>query len=135
MQKTKLKALIIAAVLVVGAGGGSLYAIHNHGQAARPTKTVQSAPHEQLVSSADKKTVSYEGQTGKTALEILKSLAQVQTQNSSYGEFVTGINGVTADGAKQFWSFYVNGKLASEGAGTYKTTNGQKIEWRVEDVQ
>jgi hypothetical protein len=134
MQKTKLKALVIAALLVVGAGGGSLYVLNRHEPAKQP-KAAQTAQHEWLTSSADKKTVSYEGQTGKTALETLKSLAQVKTQSSSYGDFVTSINGVAADGSKQFWSFYVNGKLASEGAGTYKTTNGQKIEWRVEDVQ
>jgi hypothetical protein len=47
---------------------------------------------------------------------------------------VTSINGVEADGTKQFWAFYVNDKLAQEGAGTYKTKDSDKIEWRVEDV-
>ncbi|HSX35834.1 MAG TPA: DUF4430 domain-containing protein [Patescibacteria group bacterium] len=138
MEKTKLKIVAAVAVLVVAVGGASLY-VANQPSAKASTKpnSAQQAttPAAKLTTSADKQTVSYEGQTGKTALAVLTSLAAVTTQQSSYGEFVTGINGVTADGTTQYWSFYVNGKLANEGAGTYKTTNGQKIEWRVESVQ
>src|ERR1700749_4078430 len=132
MQKLKLKIAVVLAVFAIGTGGGLYVANHHTIGQVKHAATVQSAaPTAGLTSSSDKKTVSYEGQTGKTALEILKSAAKVQTQSSSYGEFVTTINGVQADGTKQFWSFYVDCKMASEGASTYKTTNGQKIEWRV----
>ncbi|MDO8265521.1 MAG: DUF4430 domain-containing protein, partial [Candidatus Saccharibacteria bacterium] len=75
-----------------------------------------------------------EGQTGKTALEILQQGTEVTTESSDFGDFVTGINGNIADSSKNYWSFYVNGAYASEGAGTYKTTDGEKIEWRLEDL-
>lgn len=138
MEKTKLKVIALIAVLVMGVGGAGLYATEHSNKKVddKPTSTQQSTqPAAKLTTSEDKKTVSYDGQTGKTALEILKSLTTVATKQSSYGEFVTGIGGVQADGTTQFWSFYVNGKLADVGAGTYKTTNGEKIQWRIENVQ
>lgn len=138
MEKTKLKIVALAAGLMVVIGGGSLYiANHNTNKTTNtpPAATQSSQSAAKLMISNSGKTASYEGQTGKTALEVLKSLGDVTTKQSSYGEFVTGISGVQADGTKQFWAFYVNGKLASEGAGTYKSTNGEKLEWRVEDVQ
>jgi hypothetical protein len=88
-----------------------------------------------LTISLDKKSVSYEGQSGRTALDVLKSLTSVTTQQSDYGQFVTGISGVNAENGKQFWAFYVNGVLASEGAGTYISKNSEKIEWKMEAIK
>jgi hypothetical protein len=80
--------------------------------------------------------VSYEGQNDKTALELLKDNYQVETKDfSGMGEFVISIDGVGAEDGKNFWAFYVDGKMAAEGAGTYKTKNGEKIEWRLEEIQ
>lgn len=103
---------------------------------APPAKsgTSESADKDKLTSSEDGRTVSYKGEEGKTALDVLKSLAKVETKESTYGEFVTSINGVAADGTTEFWSFYVNEKLASEGAGTYQTKPTDTIEWKVEKV-
>jgi len=138
MKNIKLTVAALVTVLAIGGGGAALFAANRSDDKA-DTKTTPAQqvtqPEAELTASEDKKIVSYEGQTGKTALEVLKSLADVKTKDSSYGEFVTAINGVEADGTTQFWSFYVNGKLASEGAGTYKSTDGEKIEWRVESVQ
>ena len=83
----------------------------------------------------DKKVVSYEGQTGKTALQLLRSTAQVGTEQSTSGEFVTVINGVEADGMEHLWSLYSNGEFVNADAQTYQTTTGEHIEWRVEAVQ
>lgn len=138
MEKTKLKLAAVLAVLVVAVGGVLYVANRDDNEPASQPSTNQQTPQQPtatLTVSEDKKTVGYEGQTDKTALEVLKSLADVKTKQNSYGEFVSSINGVEADGMRQFWAFYVDGKLANEGAGTYKTTNGQKIEWRVEDIQ
>lgn len=138
MKNIKLTVIALIAALVVGVGGVSLYTVNRNDDKVDNQQSTSQQTTEQttakLTSSEDKKTVSYEGQTGKTALEVLKSLADVKTKDSSYGEFVVAINGVEADGTAEFWSFYVNGTLASEGAGTYKSTNGEKIEWRVEKV-
>lgn len=135
MEKTKLKVVALVAAAVVVVGGVSFYAVNrndNNKVENKLTTSQQAPPPAKLTVSEDKKTVSYAGQTSKTALEILKSLTTVSTKQSDFGEFVTGIDGTEADGNKEYWAFYVNGTLASEGAGTYKTTDGEKIEWRLE---
>jgi len=75
--------------------------------------------------------VSYDGKDGKTALELLKKLHKVETKDyGAMGEMVLSIDGVKPD-STQFWAFYVNGAMASEGASTYQTKNGDKIEWKL----
>jgi len=80
------------------------------------------------------KTVSYDGQEGKTALAILQETHKVEIQESSMGSFVASIDG-TANQADTFWMFYVDGKLAPVGADQYKTKNAEKIEWRFEKFE
>lgn len=75
--------------------------------------------------------VSYPGQTGQTALAILKEVAETETEESSFGEFVTTINGVEGNGPK-YWLFYVDGEAATVGASEYVTSDGESIEWRLE---
>jgi hypothetical protein len=49
-------------------------------------------------------------------------------QQSSYGRFITAVNGVTADPAKQqWWNIGYNGADASVGADDLKIKNGDKI--------
>ncbi|MCL2451963.1 DUF4430 domain-containing protein [Candidatus Saccharibacteria bacterium] len=80
--------------------------------------------------------VSYEGKDGKTALALLKKKHAVETKEfTGMGEFVTAIDGVKAEDGKNFWAFYVDGEMATEGASTYETKSGEKIEWRLEDIQ
>lgn len=79
--------------------------------------------------------ISYSGEEGKNALELLKSKYKVETQNySGMGEFVKSINGITP-GQDSFWSFYVNGQISQVGAGAYQTKSADKIEWRIEKVE
>jgi hypothetical protein len=75
--------------------------------------------------------VMYEGVDGKTALELLKQNTEVVTKSYDFGELVTSINGNDGGGQK-YWTFYVDGKEAQVGAGTYVTKNGEKIEWRLQ---
>lgn len=133
MNKSKQKIFAVVAAVVLGVGGLLLL---NARQDTSPTVTGSQQEFRQssLTVSEDGKTVSYDGQTGKTALELLQSLTEVVTEKSDFGDFVAGINGITADGKTEYWSFYVNGGYASEGAGTYKTTDGEKIEWRLEKI-
>jgi hypothetical protein len=80
-------------------------------------------------------TVQYEGENGKTALQLLKDKYQVQTKEySGLGEFVEAIGGIKPD-SKHFWAFYINGKLSEVGANQYQTKNGDKIEWKLEEVK
>lgn len=89
---------------------------------------------EEQVISDDSKEFKYSGVVGETALETLKGLADVQTQESSFGEFVTTINGVEADQNSEYWAFYINGKLAAVGAGAYVQQEGDEITWQLETL-
>src|SRR5262245_25763378 len=74
--------------------------------------------------------IAYEGEDGKTALELLKSRARVRTSSSQLGELVEEINGVSA-GKDWRLLYYVNGSMAKTGAGNYVTKKGDKIEWKL----
>jgi len=79
--------------------------------------------------------VSYKGVEGKTALELLKTNATVETQNyEGIGEMVTSINGIASTN-DHFWIYYVNGEQGQVGAGTYVTKSTDQISWRYEAAQ
>ena len=88
---------------------------------------INSQPTEQSVAAVQ--AFAYDGEDGKNALDLLKSKAEIQTQDSSIGVFVISINGVS-NSEDHFWMFYVNGELAQVSADQYTTKNGDKIEWR-----
>jgi hypothetical protein len=74
--------------------------------------------------------IAYNGEEGKTALEILKSRAQVRTSTSSLGELVEEINGVKGNDHEHLL-FFVNGQMSKVGAGGYVTKAGDRIEWKL----
>lgn len=80
--------------------------------------------------------VSYTGQKDKTALAQLKeTVSGVVTKSSDYGEYVQSIGEDIGGVDDKYWSFYVNGKMASVGAGSYVAKGGEKIEWKFEKAQ
>lgn len=119
LTKTKLAA-IIAAIVIVGGGVG----IWSHG--ANPA-------HVQTVTNTQYQTtqISYDGKNGVDALTLLKTHAQVQVKHYSFGDLVTSINGTPGNGPK-YWTFYVNGKEANVGAGSYVTKSSDTITWRLQ---
>lgn len=82
---------------------------------------------------AGTQTVAYDGIDGKTALDLLREKADIKTEDSSIGVFVTSING-TENTDSNYWLFYVDGQLAPIAADQYQTKPGEKIEWRYEDI-
>ena len=74
--------------------------------------------------------IAYEGEEGKTALELLKSRARVRTSSSQLGELVEEINGVRSDNG-YYLIYYINGSMAKTGAGNYLTKTGDRIEWKL----
>ncbi len=89
-------------------------------------KTVEAKPVETAI--------KYNGQEGKNALELLKAKYTVETKSyGSAGEFVESINGVKPD-TKHFWKFFINGKSASVGAGSYVTKNADVLEWKLDAI-
>lgn len=134
------KTNIVLAGLVVLLGLG-FFVINNGNSDTSTTDTSQEIVQTEevaeetssLVVSEDGKEVSYDGIVGETALETGKSLIEVSTKDSDFGEFVTGFGEVIADeSANEFWAFYVNGKQSGEGAGTYKSAEGDTIQWKLE---
>lgn len=125
----------VGAIAIVGIAGLGLYlgTQSNDQSQQAPVAATQQAQTIQI--SADKKTVSYDGVDGQTALASLQSLTAVETKSTAYGDMVIAIAGTKADESVEFWGFYVNGQMANEGAGTYKATTGDKIEWRLEKLQ
>lgn len=82
------------------------------------------------VTQAQAQTISYQGIEGKDALTLLKEKATVEQDKSG---MVAAINSIKADPAtKEYWAFYVNGKLAPIGPSDYKTKDGDRIEWKIE---
>jgi len=67
------------------------------------------------------------------ALELLKEKAKVITKGEGVNAYVISINGKeTKSENKEFWAFYINGKQAEVGVGSYELKNGDKIEWKIE---
>lgn len=120
LTKSKLISLIVVAILLVGGASWDV-AVHHQTPAPAPSSS-QPAPTTQL---------TYRGQEGKTALELLKQHAKYQTKSSSLGDYVTAING-NDGGGKKYWIFYVNGQESQVGAAAYITHNGDVIKWKLQ---
>lgn len=109
-----------ALVALTIAVGGGLTAIHTNSNSS--VHAIQTARHT---------VVSYHGVMGMDALAILKQKHHVQTKTySGFGEEVTGIDGVLAD-SKHYWAFYINGKMAQVGAGSYTTKASDTLTWKL----
>ena len=118
----KTKLIIIATVVIAAAGGGAWAYIAN--SPSHKVETVANMQH-QLTQ------ISYHGHDGIDALTLLKQHAAVQTKHYSFGDLVTSINGSVGSGPK-YWTFYVNGKEASVGAGAYHSKNSDTLMWRLQ---
>lgn len=83
--------------------------------------------------SSQKEFVKQEIISGKTALDLIKEKATAKIKGEGINAYVTEINGQEAlNSKKEFWAFYVNGKMTEVGAGSYKLKAGDKIEWKIE---
>jgi hypothetical protein len=134
-KQTKIGLAAVAVVAVVGVGAWGLMkpaAAPQSGsvQSAETKATPKASPSSSVAAA---KSLSYAGVEGKTALELLKAKdATAQTKGEGANAFVTTINGYTASEAKkEYWAFYVNGKMSDVGAGAYVTKAGDQIEWKI----
>ena len=129
--------IIVAVVLVIGGGAYYFVSVNNDNTAssAEQAQVEQSAPVSTITFNDNGTIVTYDGVAGETALATLKSLTDVQVEDSAYGEFVISIGVVSADSSKNFWGFYVNGDMASVGAGDYVAKEGDQIEWQLTELK
>jgi len=116
---------IVAIIIVVGLIGLAGFLVDNRNQ-----KNAQTASEK----IAGEQIVSYDGVNGKNALEILKSTADIRTEETVIGVFVTKINGIENDN-EHYWMFYVNNELANVSADQYQTNDTDKVQWRYETFQ
>ena len=121
-QQIKDKLIIIPVLLVVVFGAG--VAIWSHGFNPDQVQVVKN-------SQSQTTEISYKGETGKDALSLLKTHAQVQTKHYSFGDLVISVNGSAGNGPK-YWTFYINGKEASVGAGAYITKSSDTLVWKLQ---
>jgi predicted negative regulator of RcsB-dependent stress response len=72
-------------------------------------------------------------QKNRTALDLLSKTHQIKTNGEGKNAFVNVIDNTAADTTKhEFWAFYVNGKQAQAGAGSYTLKPNDKILWKIE---
>jgi hypothetical protein len=125
-------AVIIALVISIIGATGLVVATHTPQRATVATSsTAQSA----AVKAATKPFthLSYAGEDGKNALELLKKHdGNVITKQSSLGEYVDSIDGVKGGTNNKYWTFYINGVQSQVGAGAYVSKSGDNIEWKFE---
>lgn len=73
---------------------------------------------------------SYKGEEGMDALTLLKQQASVGQDASG---LVVSINNRKSDNSKhEYWSFFVNQKLAEAGPADYITKDSDQIVWKIE---
>ncbi len=98
----------------------------------KKTNLTTSQNQQQSSTTVDKakEQLSYKGEEGKDALELLKEKAKIEQDKSG---LIISINGRKANSSvREYWAFYVNGKLAPVGPADYKTKDVDTIEWKIE---
>lgn len=117
-----VKISVLSAVIIAALGFGGWAYVAN--SPSHKVIAVTNAQH-QLTQ------LSYRGHSGQNALALLKKHADVQTKHYSFGDLVTTINGIKGAGPK-YWTFYVNGKMAQVGAGSYTTKSTDTLMWKLQ---
>lgn len=120
-RAAKLNVIVVATVaLAIGLGSWA----HVVNSPSHKVTVVTNAQHKITQ-------LSYQGQAGQNALALLKKHAAVQTKHYSFGDMVTTIDGTSGTGPK-YWTFYVNGKMAQVGAGSYTTKATDTLMWKLQ---
>ncbi len=131
--REKLKIGIVIAFLiggVVGFLGGSAFTVYLDERGEKRIGSGVSPKDTTDVLVEENPTVSYTGEEGKSALELLHEYASYEQEASG---LIHIIDGRKADNKRrEYWAFYVNGKMAQVGPADYQTKKGDKIEWKIE---
>lgn len=122
LKSTKQVLSLVIPIIVLGTGVVGAITSQHTTQKAQITTT-----------SSEVTGIKYHGIAGQNALDLLKKYAKVETKHYSFGDLVVSINGTEGNGPK-YWSFYLNGKLADIGAGSYVTKNTDNIEWKLQSL-
>ncbi|MGO3814627.1 MAG: DUF4430 domain-containing protein [Cellulosimicrobium funkei] len=135
---TALTAVLLTAGLLAGCSSADEPAADTTSTSTATAGEESSAPADDTTDDEsgddeDAPELSYEGREGATALDLLLE-ADPSAQVTGEGEnaFVTAIDGVAADPDSEFWALYVNDEMATVGAGSLETKDGDEITWKLE---
>jgi hypothetical protein len=132
MQKRYNKTvLLVIVVFLLLIGSAFVFSVNNPSKIVNdPTPTIVSEKVPSEIKNTQNEKVTYEGKDGIDALTLLKNIASVEQDSSG---LVTGINGRNAENKKkEYWGFYINGKMSEVGPAEYQTKNEDKLEWKIE---
>lgn len=124
----KIEAFVIVIIIAVI---GIIYAFKQ--SAVAPTNLAVNSDASALSAKFDQ-TVTYQGQDGRNALDLLKAEHNVGVKSYSFGDMVLSIDGVTPS-ENQFWAMYINGDLSQVGASAYMTKSTDVVNWRLDEVK
>lgn len=126
-MKKQILTYTIVVLVAIGVIIGGFYGY----QALTSKKSDSTVVANSCETSNNGRTVTYKGEDGTTALAILQKACQTESSGQGESSFITRINGVEANSSKEFWSFKVNGEMASVGAGSYTTKSSDTITWEL----
>lgn len=123
MNTTKKQTIIWAILAILAIGALTVAYLYDQG-VIFPKKVEETVQITERIT-----TLTYQGQEGKTALELLESTAQTVKAGEGENAYITSINGVAADSTKEYWAFSINGEASMVGAGSYITKGSDVIKW------
>ena len=96
----------------------------------RAATIVEDALSASISSNANGTVVRHDGISGQSALNVLRSGAEVMVDQSVVEKTIIAINGVTGED-DQSWSLFVNGERVGPAAIAYISDDGDELEWRL----
>lgn len=130
-----MKKLILAIILIVSISFAD-YTVYRTVHTGHKIQTAVQFFVSETIYIPGKKPLVFKNQTitpPETAAGLLNKTVGAQTKGKGENTYVIAIGNVTADPSKkQYWAFYINGKLAIIGAGSYQLRPNDHIEWKIE---
>lgn len=132
-QKSFKIELIVSILIILLALGGVFLARGGFSNNKNTTQAGQNTVEVNVVNEKEDydKTYSYKTEE-KTLGDLLDKEKLVEYQDSDYGRFITGVDGMKADDSKQlWWSVEVNGESAQTGVDGIEIKDGDKYTLRM----
>jgi hypothetical protein len=131
MTARRLEIFIIVVIIAVI---GVVYAMTRQPVLAPVTEQSTQNQNQNSTQQVPTTIIEYKGQDGKNAMELLRASHQVEVKSYSFGDLVTGIDGVSPD-STHFWAMYVNNTFSQVGAAEVITKSSDTIRWQIEEIK
>ncbi len=127
-----MKKILLVIILAALVFAGLSYISKDNGKITGEATSARTIPVEMKIQNGQ--TLKSNVSAGLTALEYLETQVKVKTKGEGVNAYVVAIGDLEVNADKnEFWSFYINGKMAEVGAGSYKLMPNDKIEWKIEN--